>query len=92
MTDQPKVDYKIGVPAAGTYELTLRVATPNREQVLDLGCGGKKLATIQVPNTTGLWGTTEPVSVKLDKGTHTLRFSAPYQRGIAVRWLELKAR
>jgi len=84
------VDYKIDVPETGTYELTLRVATPNRDQALDLGCGEEKLATIQVPNTTGLWGTTEPVSVKLNKGTQTLRFSAPYQRGIAVRWFELK--
>jgi len=86
------IDYKVAVPETGTYELTMRVATPNRDQVLDLSYGEEKLATIQVPNTTGLWGTTEPVRVKLNKGTLTLRFSAPYQRGIAVRWLELKAR
>ena len=33
------IDYKIDVPKAGTYELTMRVATPNRDQVVDLGRG-----------------------------------------------------
>ena len=84
------IDYTIDVPQTGTYDLTMRIATPNRDQILDLGCGKEKLATIRVPNTTGLWGTTEPVSVTLNRGTQTLRVSAPYQRGIAVRWLELK--
>jgi len=86
------VEYKIDVPAAGTYGLTMRVATPNRDQILDLHSGPAKLATVQVPNTTGLWGTTKEVRIKLSKGTQTLRFSAPYQRGVAVRWFELRAR
>ncbi len=86
------IEYKIDVPATGTYGLTMRIATPNREQVLDLSCGGDKLAAIPIPNTTGLWGTTQEVSIKLNKGTRTLRFSAPFQRGVAVRWLELKSK
>jgi len=90
--DSSWIDYKIDVPAAGTYGLTMRLATPNREQVLDLNCGTVRLATIQVPNTTGLWGTIEEVDIKLKKGTQTLRFAAGYQRGIAIRWLELKAK
>jgi hypothetical protein len=86
------IDYRIDVPAAGVYGLTMRIATPNREQVLNLSSGTDKLATIQIPNTTGLWGTTKEVSVRLKKGVQTLRFSAPYQRGIAVRWFELKSK
>ena len=86
------IDYKIDLPQAGTYELTMRIATPNRDQVLDLSCGPSKLAKIAIPNTTGLWGTTREVSIKLKKGIQPLRFSAPYQRGIAVRWFELKAK
>lgn len=86
------IEYQIDVPATRTYRLTMRIATPNSKQVLDLSCGTDKLATIQIPNTTGLWGTTEQVSIPLKKGTQTVRFSAPFQRGIAVRWFELKAK
>ena len=86
------VDYVVDLPAAGVYELTVRTATPNFEQVLDIRSGETKLATINVPNTTGLWGTTSPVDIKLEKGKQTLRISAPFQRGIAIRWFELKAK
>jgi hypothetical protein len=30
------------------------------------------------------------VDIKLEKGKQTLRVSAPFQRGIAVRYLDLK--
>lgn len=90
--DSSWIEYKVDVPATRTYGLTMRIATPNREQVLDLHCGTDKLATIAIPNTTGLWGTTREVGIRLKKGTQTLRFSAPFQRGIAVRWFELNAK
>ena len=86
------VDYTLDVPATGTYALQMKTATPNFDQVLDIGSGTNKLATVMVPNTTGLWGTTEAVDVKLDKGIQTLRVSAPFQRGVAVRWFELKSK
>jgi len=86
------IEYTLDVPAAGTYGLEMRTATPNFEQVLDISIGTQKLATAKVPNTHGLWGTTEQVNISLNKGVQTLRVSAPYQRGIAVRWLELKAK
>jgi len=86
------IEYTLDVPAAGTYGLEMRTATPNFEQVLDISIGTQKFATVKVPNTHGLWGTTEQVNISLNKGVQTLRVSAPYQRGIAVRWLELKAK
>ncbi len=85
------IDYTVDVPATGTYKLSMRVATPNRDQVLDVSVDTSKLATVKIPNTTGLWGTTEEVEIGLKEGTRTLRLSAPYQRGIAIRWFELKA-
>jgi len=88
--DSSWIDYRINVPATGTYGLTMRVATPNREQVMTVTSGTKKLATLSIPNTTGLWGTTEEVSLALSKGVQALRFATPYQRGIALRWFELK--
>jgi hypothetical protein len=86
------IDYTIDVPATGTYGIVMRVAAVNVDQVLDISSGTDKLATIHIPNTTGLWTTTEAVDLKLNKGAQTLRISAPYQRGIAVRWFELKSK
>jgi len=84
------VDYKIDVPTPGTYSLELQVAAPNFDQVMDVNIGTTKLATLNIPNTRGLWETTKPVDIALEKGPQTLRLAAPFQRGVAVRWLELK--
>ena len=86
------VDYTLEVPATGTYGMTMRIATPNRDQILDIRSGDNKLATLKIPNTTGLWGTTPEVNIRLNKGVQTLRISAPFQRGIALRWFELKSK
>lgn len=84
------VDYSLDVQASGAYSLVMKLATPNFDQVLHVSSGPRKLATIKLPNTTGLWGTTAPVEIRLEKGRQVLRVSAPYQRGVAVRYLELK--
>jgi len=86
------VEYAVDLPASGVYQLTVRAATPNIDQVFEFFSGANKVATVAVPNTTGLWGTTPAVEVRLDKGVQTLRVAAPYQRGIAVRWLELESK
>ena len=86
------LDYTVDVPATGTYAVEMRVAAANVGQVLDISSGANKLATINIPNTTGLWTTTQAVNMKLDKGAQTLRISAPFQRGVALRWLELKSK
>ncbi|MEI6654109.1 MAG: carbohydrate-binding protein [Verrucomicrobiota bacterium] len=86
------VDYAIDVPAAGTYAMIVRATVVNMDQVLEVSTGDTKLATISIPNTYGVWTTTPAVEVKLDKGPQTLRLSAPMQRGVAIRWFELKAK
>jgi hypothetical protein len=86
------IDYVVDVPATGIYGLEMRVAAANRDQVLEVSSGTNKLATVKVPSTTGLWGTTPAVDIKLEKGKHTLRISAPLQRGVAIRWFELKSK
>jgi len=80
------------VRTPGAYSLVMTVATPNFDQVLHLSVGRKKLATVKLPNTTGLWETTPQVEIRLGKGRQVLRVSAPYQRGVAVRDLTLKAK
>jgi len=87
--------YVFDVPAKGVYVLTWRTAAVNYNQVLDISVGARgvwRKATIKVPNTHGLWGTTEGVEVELDKGRQTLWLSTPSQRGIALKWLELKSK
>jgi hypothetical protein len=86
------VDYSIDVPQAGTYSIEMRVAAVNFDQVLDVSVGDAKLATINIPNKHGVWTTTPAAEVKLAKGPQTLRLSAPMQRGVAIRWIELKAK
>ena len=84
------VEYTVDVPAAGVYDLAMRIAAANVEQVLNVKAGAAEPVTVKVPWTTGLWGMTEPVAVTLNKGKQTLRVTAPNQRGVALRWLELK--
>jgi hypothetical protein len=84
------VDYAIEVPETGSYAMEIMVAAANRDQVLDVSCGPEKLGTIQIPGTIGLWQKMPPVDIKLNQGAQTLRISAPLQRGVAIRWFELK--
>lgn len=84
------VEYPVDVPAPGTYAVVMRLAAVNFDQVLDVGVGTNVLATVRIPNTLGLWTTTEPVRVKLEKGAQALRLTVPMQRGVAIRWLELR--
>jgi hypothetical protein len=86
------VDYPVNVPATGIYGLTMRVAVANREQVLDITSGTTKLATVNIPNSYGVWETTAPVDVKLSRGAQTLRVSTPFQRGVTLRWFELRSK
>jgi len=88
-------DYSIDVPAAGTYELVMKTASINSEQVLEVSSGDKKLATVDVPLSYGLWAMTKPVDVKLEKGIQTIRVETPtteHKRGIALRSFELKSK
>jgi hypothetical protein len=86
------VDYVIDVPETGTYGMEVMLAAANRDQVLDVSCGMEKLGTINIPGTIGLWKKMPPVDIKLTKGRQTLRISAPMQRGVAIRWFELKSK
>jgi len=47
-------------------------------------------AWLALPWTRGLWQTTKPVDIYLVKGPQTLWVCAGYQRGVSLRWIELK--
>lgn len=86
-------DYVLDIPASGTYEITMKAACVNDEQVLEVNSGDRKLAKVDIPLSFGLWQVTKPVELKLEKGIQTIRVETPtteHKRGIALRWFELK--
>jgi hypothetical protein len=86
-------DYNLDVPAAGTYEVTMKAACINDEQALEVCSGTNVIAKIEIPLNFGLWDVTKPVELKLEKGRQTLRVQTPtteHKRGIALKWFELK--
>lgn len=92
-------DYAIEAPAAGIYQISMRAAAINVDQVLEVLSGETKLATVEIPLSFGLWQETKPVEVKLEKGVQTLRIQTPvsvaaenHKRGIALKSFELKAK
>ncbi len=92
-------DYAIEAPAAGTYQISLRAAAINVDQVLEVLSGETKLAMVDIPMSFGLWQETKPVEVKLAKGVQTLRIQTPvsvaaenHKRGIALKSFELKVK
>ncbi|MEI8375334.1 MAG: GDSL-type esterase/lipase family protein [Planctomycetota bacterium] len=85
-------DYAIDAPAKGTYEIVMSVAAINDGQLLEVGSDAyNAVALVHVPMSHGLWATTKPVDVKLEKGIQKVRVAVlPNERGIALRWFELK--
>ena len=74
----------------------MKTAAINEDQVFEVGSSAyKEVAKVTVPLSYGLWQVTKPVDIKLDKGVQTIRAAVPtdhHQRGVAVRWIELKAK
>ncbi len=95
-------DYTIEVPTAGTYQITMKAACINDDQLLEVSSGNKVVAAVPiplVPGAFGLWQDTKPVELKLEKGTQTIRVQTPvsvnaenHKRGIALRFFELKSK
>jgi len=86
-------DYALDVPAAGTYQISMKAAVINEDQVLEICSGANVIATVPIPLSYGLWETTQPVELKLQKGVQTLRVQTPtaeLKRGIALRSFDIK--
>ncbi|NQU20479.1 MAG: hypothetical protein HQ567_04295, partial [Candidatus Nealsonbacteria bacterium] len=89
----PRIDYVVEVPETGIYSLTMTAAVANFEQSIDVAVGTDKPVSVNVPNTYGLWAATPEVEIRLPKGTQTLTLTRPPSpRGLALRYLELKAK
>ena len=90
-------DYRINVPATGTYQIVMKAACINVDQILEILSGETKLATVDIPLGFGLWQQTKPVELKLEKGVQTIRIQTPvsvaaenHKRGIALKEFEIK--
>ena len=49
-------------------------------------------AWMELPWTAGLWQITKPAEIHLIKGSQTIWLNAPYQRGVALKYFDLKAK
>jgi hypothetical protein len=87
-------DYAIEVPAAGKYQITMKAATINDGQMLQVGSDAfNAVSLIKIPMSKGLWTTTGPVDVKLIQSVQNFRVTVvPGQRGVALHSFELTAK
>ena len=85
-------EYPLEVSRAGKYLVVLQAATPNTGQAIEVSLDGRKLATLAIPNSLGLWAETPPMEVELAAGPQVLRFAVPLQRGLALKQIKLEAR
>ncbi len=83
------MDYSVTIPAAGTYTVKYRVATPNNGGVLYLKQGGTTMANISIPNT-GAYQTWTTISntATFAAGTQTFRLQAT-PGGFNLNWWEI---
>ena len=87
----PRIEYKVEVSTAGTYQFILHAAVANVDQSVSVAVDGGAPLPLPIPNTRGLWKNTPPLELVLRKGLHPLVITRPpAQRGLAVRYLELK--
>lgn len=84
-------EYTFDAPAAGQYQLTVRVSTPSwRQNLLVAANGSKESVVIDLPHTVGMWEETKPVSIDLAKGKNVLRFSRVGDvKGISIKDFKL---
>jgi len=88
-------DYTVDVPAAGAYEITMKAACINEDQLLQFCSGTNVIASVPIDLSYGLWKETKPVEIKLEKGSQTIRVQTPtteHKRGIALKWFEFKSK
>jgi len=83
-----RFEYKVTAPRSGKYSLSARVVTANYDQRLNVSVGdADSEIAMGMPFTVGKWQDSKPVTLTLDEGENTLRFSRnkPPQYGLAVK-------
>ncbi|HUT12255.1 MAG TPA: SUMF1/EgtB/PvdO family nonheme iron enzyme [Thermoguttaceae bacterium] len=83
-----RFEYKVTVPRSGKYSLTARVVTANYDQRLNVSANdADSEIAMEMPFTVGNWQDSKPVTLALEEGENTLRFSRnnPPQYGLAIK-------
>ena len=81
-------EYTITIPRSGKHTLTARVVTANYDQRLNVSVGDADSEIVmEMPFTLGRWQESEPITLTLEEGENTLRFSRnkPPQYGMAIK-------
>ena len=87
VTKTSSTKYEVSAKKAGNYALSSKVCTLGYGQHLMVSVNGGEAINIDLPYTSGEWGKSSAVNVKLRKGANVLEFhriDAP-QSGIAVK-------
>jgi poly(3-hydroxybutyrate) depolymerase len=86
------MEYNVVAPAAGTYTLKLRVATPSDDAKMEIRRNGNSVKTINLPKTNGYqnWSTIT-TTMELTAGQQTIRLVSARYNGWNINWLEFVA-
>lgn len=67
-------EYTFDAPAAGKYNLTMKIASPSQKQKVMIIVNGKS-QEVELPYTVGVFDDSKPIAVDLVKGKNTITFS-----------------
>jgi len=83
--------YTVEAPAAGKYELTMKVCTVSKPAPVIARLNRRTLVNKTLPYTKGSWQRTEPEIIELREGRNTIQltFRAP-NRGVSIKDFQLK--
>jgi hypothetical protein len=83
--------YTIEAPAAGKYEMTMKVCTVSKPAPVIARLNRRTLVNKTLPYTKGDWQRTEPEIIELREGRNTIQltFRAP-NRGVSIKDFQLK--
>lgn len=85
------VRYSVEAPAAGKYELSMKVCTVSKEYPVIVRLNRRTLVNLMLPYTKGAWQRTAPEVIELREGRNTIQFTyrAP-NRGVSIKDFQLK--
>lgn len=78
--------YTVQAPAAGKYELTVKVVTVAINGGFLLRLNRRTMVDLEVPFTRGKWERTQPVTVDLKRGRNSLQFTMKTpNKGLSIK-------
>jgi len=83
--------YTVQAPAAGKYELSMKVCTVSQEAPIIARLNRRTMVSKTIPYTKGSWQHTEPEVIELREGRNTIQFTCRSpNRGISFKEFQLR--